>query len=97
MDRLIRTKFYDWKYENEVRLFIELDHDTVEAGKYFLPFSENLSLREVILGPKCDLPLQGVQELLEKQDLDAKVIQARIAFTRFEVLENQAATKADAS
>jgi len=97
VDRLIRTKFHDWKYENEVRLFVELDHDSVEAGKYFMPFSENINLREVILGPKCDLPLQGVQELLAKQASDAKVIQARIAFTRFEVLENQAATKADAS
>ena len=35
MRQLVRTKFFDWKYEDEMRLFVELDHDTVESGKYF--------------------------------------------------------------
>src|ERR1035437_1262268 len=48
VNQLLRTKFFDWNYEDEVRLFIGLDHDTAESGKYFLPFSENLVLREVI-------------------------------------------------
>ena len=26
MNRLLRTKFADWKYEKEVRLFVQLDH-----------------------------------------------------------------------
>ena len=96
VDRLIRTKFYDWKYENEVRLFVDLDHDTAEGGKYFCDFSDdNLRLREAILGPKCDLPIAGVRDLLAKQGSDAVVIKARIAFTRFEVLENRIATAAD--
>jgi hypothetical protein len=95
VDRLIRTKFSDWKYENEIRLFVALDHDSAEGGKYFCSFSEKLQLAEVILGPKCDLPLAGVRELLKQQGSAASVIKARIAFSRFEVLENAAASRAD--
>ena len=95
IDRLIRTKFYDWKYENEMRLFVDLDHESAEGGKYFCSFSNELRLAEIILGPKCDLPISGVRDLLRQQDSMASVVKARIAFTRFEVLENQAATKAD--
>ncbi|OAI23909.1 DUF2971 domain-containing protein [Methylomonas koyamae] len=95
VDRLIRTKFYDWKYESEVRLFVGLDHKTAEGGRYFFPFSDEVRLAEVILGPKCDLPVDGVRELLRSQNSSANVIKARIAFSRFEVLENQAATRAD--
>lgn len=53
VDKLIATKFRDWKYENEFRLFVQLDHDEAEGGLYFVPFSENLRLREVVLGPRC--------------------------------------------
>jgi Protein of unknown function (DUF2971) len=95
VERLIKTKFYDWKYENEMRLFVGLDHESSEGGRYFAPFSDELRLAEVILGPKCDLPLDGVRELLRSQDSTANVVKARIAFTRFEVLENEAATRAD--
>jgi len=94
-DRLIRTKFYDWKYENEMRLFVDLDHETSEGGKYFCEFSEELKLAQVILGPRCDIPLKAVRELLDRQESSADVIKSRIAFTRFEVLENKAATRAD--
>ena len=51
-DQLIRTKFKDWKYEKEVRLFVALDKDRKESGMYFEPFHSELQLREVILGPK---------------------------------------------
>jgi hypothetical protein len=38
MHRLLRTKFADWKYEDEVRLFVGLDQDTIESGCYFYSF-----------------------------------------------------------
>jgi len=42
VDKLLRTKFYDWKYEDEMRLFVRLDHNTVESGMYFYSFSPDL-------------------------------------------------------
>ena len=49
MQKLLRTKFFDWKYEDEMRLFVGLDRKTMESGKYFYPFSKDLRLREIIL------------------------------------------------
>ncbi|MDD5384004.1 MAG: DUF2971 domain-containing protein [Gallionella sp.] len=92
MKRLLLTKFYDWKYENEMRLFVDLDHKTVESGKYFYPFSDNLELREVILGPRCELPIEGVRNIVADLEQPVTVIKSRIAFTRFEVIENRSAS-----
>ena len=96
IDKLIRTKFHDWKYEDEWRLFIELEHDTVEAGLYFHPFSKEFALREVILGPRCELPMKGVRNMVKVFRPDVQIVKSSIAFTRFEVLESKAATRADA-
>ncbi|MFM0552155.1 hypothetical protein P0D69_14460 [Paraburkholderia sediminicola] len=93
VNKLLRTKFFDWKYENEMRLFVELDHDTVESGKYFYPFDNSLILREVILGPHCELPIDGILNIVRDFMPSVRVIKARIAFTRFEVRENKLASK----
>lgn len=93
LDKLLRTKFYDWKYEDEIRLFVELDHDTVESGKYFYSFTEDLMLREIILGPRCELPIEGVRNVVADFKQPVVVLKSRIAFTRFEVLENKSASR----
>ena len=93
MKKLLLTKFYDWQYENEVRLFVELDHDTIESGKYFYSFSNDLILREVILGPHCELPIEGVRNIVASFTPSVRVIKSRIAFTKFEVRENKVASK----
>jgi hypothetical protein len=89
MDKLLRTKFSDWKYEDEMRLFVELDHGTVESGKYFYSFSEDLMLCEIILGPLCELPIEGIRNIVEDLKPPVVVIKSRIAFTRFEVLKHK--------
>jgi len=93
MDKLIRTKFFDWKYEDEMRLFVILDHNTRESGKYFYSFSEDLILREVILGPRCELPIDGVRSIVADFDTKVFVLKSRIAFTRYKVLEDRTASR----
>ena len=93
MKKLLRTKFEDWKYEEEMRLFVGLDHDTVESGKYFYPFSEDLMLREIILGPRCELPIKGVRNIVADFKPPVVVLKSRIAFTRYEVLEHKVASR----
>ncbi len=95
VDKLVRTKFRDWKYEDEVRMCVSLDHKTAESGLYFMPFSADLVLREVVLGPKCGLPISTARELVRSFSPKVRVTKARIAFTRFEVLTNKVATRAD--
>lgn len=94
-DKLVRTKFKDWKYEKEVRLFVTLDDDRKESGYYFEPFHSELQLREVILGPRCELQISAIRNLVKDFSPAVEVIKSRIAFTRFEVLENKAASKID--
>lgn len=93
MNKLLRTKFFDWKYEDEMRLFVELDYDMIESGKYFYSFSDDLSLREVILGPLCELPIEGIRNMLVDFNPSVKVMKSRIAFTKFEVRKNEIASQ----
>ncbi|BCS53899.1 DUF2971 domain-containing protein [Geobacter sp. SVR] len=93
IDELLRTKFSDWAYENEMRLFVRLDHDKVESGMYFYPFSQKFVLREVILGPRCELPIDGVRNHVSNFSAEVEVIKSRIAFSRFEVLKNKVASR----
>lgn len=93
VNRLLRTKFADWKYEDEVRLFVELDHDTIESGSYFYSFSDNLVLREIILGPRCGIPLMGVKNLVDNFERPVRVLKSRIAFGSFRVVENRTASR----
>jgi hypothetical protein len=87
MDKLIRTKFFDWKYEDELRIFVQLDPKTKEAGLYFYNFSQDFQLREIILGPKCELPIDNIREMVSSFDPIVSVIQARIAHRSFRVVK----------
>jgi Protein of unknown function (DUF2971) len=88
--RLLRAKFLDWKYEDEWRLFVELDHSTKEGGLYFYDFSPQLVLTEVILGPRCELPVDRVERLIHETNQKANVHRARIAFQSFKVIKSNA-------
>jgi hypothetical protein len=97
MNGLLRTKFIDWKYEDELRLFVQLDHKTAESGLYFFSFSRDFSLQEVILGPRCDLPIKNIRELVAGYDTEVYVVKARVAFTKFKVVENRVASRTKTS
>lgn len=92
VNRLLRTKFHDWKYEDEMRLFVKLDHETKESGMYFYDFSPHFQLREVILGPRCEVPIASVRSIVKGYSPSVSVIKSRIAFSTFRVVENKFAT-----
>jgi hypothetical protein len=90
-DRLLRTKFVDWKYEDEKRMFVDLDPNSQEGGNHFMEFSENLVLREVILGLKCDLPVSRIRQLLKDEQAPVKVLKAGMALRAFKIIEDRSA------
>jgi Protein of unknown function (DUF2971) len=96
MERLLRTKFYDWKYEDELRAFVELDHASVESGLYFFDFGEHLTLREVVLGARCSLPIERIRSIVLGYDTPVDVLRARIAFSSFRVVKDQSQSATDA-
>jgi hypothetical protein len=87
---LLRTKFEHWRYEDEVRVFVELDEKTLEAGSYFYPFDDRAQLREVILGPACELPIEGVRALASRLYGEKVVVRkARLAHKSFDVVPDK--------
>lgn len=66
LNNLISTKFSEWSYEKECRLFVELDTQEAEGGMYFLPFSDTLKFREIVLGPRSTYKITDIRSLAKK-------------------------------
>ena len=93
MHKLSITKFEGWSYEDEHRIFVDLDLNSVESGMYFYPFSEKFKLTKVILGPRCELPIKRIRKLVSSSYSDVEVIKARIAFQSFRVIKSKSQSK----
>jgi Protein of unknown function (DUF2971) len=89
LDKLIRTKFTDWKYENESRMFVKLDNSPNENGNYFVDFSSKLTLREVILGINCNASIEGLRKLVNSNAPKVKIMKAGMALRKFKVIEDR--------
>ncbi|MNN73255.1 hypothetical protein D3C81_1893570 [compost metagenome] len=86
----MRSKYEDWRYEKEVRMFIGLDEAERDPdGLYFYDFGAHLILKEVIIGPRCDISIQTVLAGLEKMASTAKVVKARLGFRTFRVVTDR--------
>ena len=86
---LLITKYIHWEYEEEVRVFVRLEDEHLEAGSYFCPFDKTLALREVILGPLCTLPIEQVRALVRSTYDDVTVIKSRLAYKWFSVVADE--------
>lgn len=89
VDKIIKTKFKHWEYEEEVRLHYGLDEGAEEGGLYFMPFSSELELKEVVLGHSCPVPIAQVRELVNTLHPKAKVIKACLAHDSFRVVPSE--------
>lgn len=82
--RILATKYSDWSYEREYRLFAELKDQ--ENGLYYLDFSADLVLREVILGARCKLEPKVIAREIRTPAARIEIIKARPAFDSFRVV-----------
>lgn len=87
---LLTTKFAEWKYEREWRIFARLDTRTPENGLYYLNFFPHLQLRDVILGARCEATLQQFAERVPPSAHAVEVFKARAAFDSFRIVRQQA-------
>lgn len=89
MSKVLTTKFSHWRYEKEYRCFIQLDHDEADANEnYFLNFSNQLQLKEVIVGANSKLTRDSIAKALGKMK-DIEIFKARPAFKTFNVVRNK--------
>lgn len=83
---LFRTKFEHWRYEGEIRRLVKLDEALEVNGHHFWPFGANLELKEVVAGGRCDVEESALQRALGARVRGVTLTQARLAFTKFEVV-----------
>lgn len=86
---LLTTKYEHWAYEDEVRMLLKLTDTTQEDGKYFLPYCDALKLREVVIGPRCNLTKEHVLQIISGKNQKVKVTKSRLAFQSYRVITDK--------
>lgn len=87
MQHLLFTKFKHWDYEQEYRVYIQLE-DEVE-GTYYSNFSDQLKLKRVIVGEQCNITRPELYDALGELRSDVETFKARAGFTKFEVVRQK--------
>jgi hypothetical protein len=85
---LLFTKYKDWRYEREARIYTTLQDPDPKTGLYFADFGEQLVLREVIAGPLCEVTKQELCDATGSAT-EVKFTKARLAFKSFRVVTDQ--------
>lgn len=86
VDRLLRTKYVDWEYESEVRMFVRPEEVESVNGLQFFPFGDNLKIEAVYVGPRCTVTKAEVKRALRAEDQRVLVHATRLAFKSYRVL-----------
>ena len=87
--KLLTTKYEHWIYEDEVRMLINLSDTVYEEGKHFLPYCDALKLKEVIIGPRCNLTKEHLLQISLANSHNIKITKSRLAFQSFKVVPNR--------
>lgn len=85
---LLFTKYADWHYEQEARIFTTLDHRDPQSGLYFADFNDRLVLREVIVGPLSRVSNRDLDNALRNL-AGVTLTKGRLAFNSFQVVTDQ--------
>ena len=88
MQKLLFTKFEDWAYEEEYRVYARLEEQDAASNLYFNDFDNNMVLKEVIVGPMCKTTYNDVISILGAST-NVKIIKARLAFNSYKVVKNK--------
>lgn len=85
---LLFTKFADWAYEEELRVWLRLEEKDA-SGHYFYEFDNDLKLHDIIAGPLCDLESSVIKAAANEYDYPLSITKARLAFKTFRVVANK--------
>lgn len=79
---LFLTKFSHWSYEEEYRIFLELTEQEDEL--YYEIFSEEMILKQVIIGVKSKITKKDVQDAFGNEKIE--IFRAKSAFKLFSMV-----------
>jgi len=88
MQKLLFTKYEDWAYEEEYRVYTTLEEQDAETGLFFKEFGPELQLKEVIVGPMCDVSYDAVSKTIDGLT-EVSIIKSRLAFNSYRVVKNK--------
>lgn len=89
MRKMLCTKYSHWRYENEVRCFVRLEEKDPEIGLYFIAFSDQLALKQVIVGHNAATSRTDMTEALGELTQVVSILKARLAFGSFKVVRQR--------
>jgi hypothetical protein len=92
MRDVMLTKSSGWAYEEEWRLFSDLKDADPTDGEFYIPFSKQLALREIIVGARCTASVGSFKKLLGHVDQSVIIIKARPAFETFAMVRQKNVT-----
>ena len=91
MKRILFTKFKHWEYEQEHRIYIELEEEI--DGIYYSEFSDQLKLKKVIVGEQSGVTRAELADALDDLNSDIESFKARPGFKQFEVVKQKNSAK----
>lgn len=89
LERVVTTKYAQWAYEEEWRLFAKLQEPDPRNGEYYLDFGADLTLREIIVGARCLSSVGSFKRLVGKVEKSVEIIKARPAFETFTMVRQR--------
>jgi hypothetical protein len=91
LNTLLTTKSAEWAYEKEYRLIVRFDHAAQGSdGMHFLPFNnELLTLKEVMLGSRCNWTLQAAARAVGKVQHQVTLKRVRPSLQEFKMVQQR--------
>ena len=86
IQQFLFTKFSHWKYEQEVRGYTALEEQDPKSGLFFANFSDELKLREIIVGARSNISRETINEALGNMTTEVRIIKACLALQTFKVV-----------
>ena len=86
---LLFAKYRGWEYEQEWRVYTRLSDRDPAKNLFFAEFNDGLMLREVVVGPLCDVNRVAIEEALGAARNNVCITKARLAFNSFRVVRDQ--------
>lgn len=85
-EAMLFTKYANWAYEEEIRVFAELNDQ--ENRLYFREFDETFYPVCVIAGARCELAKSEIEKALGDLAATVRLVKARAGFGKFEIVED---------
>ena len=88
MMKILATKFSHWSYEKEYRVFTLLKNKEID-GLYYFKFSDQLKLKEVIVGVRSCVTRAKIEDALGGMAGSVEIFKVRPDFRKFVMVRDQ--------